>query len=206
MNEFDGIENNEGQDTSPEVKQEEKSSVDFDAYKNVRSDMFKYKDRARSLEQELAQLRADAEAREQAELERQKNYEELYQREKNARESLKSEVDAERARLQRSQKLHAVRAELPLKKPEYAEKFIDLDAISIGEDGTPDRNSVAEAVEFFKREYPELLSNVGPRSLPATAPKPTNRPDPNDVGFKEFASMSPDQRKLWIAQQIKARK
>lgn len=130
------------------------------AFTEVSNDMHKFKSKAKEATARINELEAAAKSREEADLKSQSKWEELYNKEKKAREVLEADNKTQRERNQLNEKKSALKAELGNVKDVYL-SHANLDAIEIQEDGTVSSESVLEVANAFKTEYPELIPSSG---------------------------------------------
>ena len=99
---------------------EEQKFVPATAYKEVSSDMHKFKNRYREAEAKATELEQRLKSIEEEKLKEQQRFEELYEREKAERERVEQEKNKEKELYLRSVKLSALKSELGGKvKDEY---------------------------------------------------------------------------------------
>ena len=150
-------------------------------------------ERARRAEEELAQLRAEKEARDAEQLAAQKRYEELYNSEKAKREAAEKANSEMTQKQVEASKRAALTKELGgLKKDEFL-SFADLKSIRMNDDGSVDTDSVRDVATKFRQAYPELLAGKAAPGMGNVAPA-----DPNPPKEKPLAEMSTAElRALW---------
>lgn len=158
------------QPTKESASSEEKKFVPVTAYKEVSSDMHKFKSRAREAEAKANELAERLKAIEENTLKEQQKFEELYEREKAEREREAAERMREKELYLRSVKVSALKNELGGKvKDEYV-SFANLDAIEIREDGTLSSESVQSVANAFRQEHPSLIATDSAVNITGTAP------------------------------------
>lgn len=156
--------------TSDNGEQSESDYVSARAYKEVSSDMHKYKSKNKDLEAKLNQLLAEREAQERSQMEEQGRWRELAEREAKARAEAEMSLQAERQKFVSANKQSAVINKLGgFKKKEYA-SFIDTSNIEIDDRGLPTEESVEREVNRIRQELPELLLAKSTPKLPSEAP------------------------------------
>lgn len=171
---------------NPPVVEETQDVISKDAYKKVSSDMHKYKQEAREMAAKLAEIQAEQEARDRAALEEKEQWHTLYKKAEKKLKDIENERITEKTKFIESHKVNAVLQNLGgFKKTEY-NKFIDVNNIQVGDDGSVDEQTVASEVERLKREYPELIKAKPVAPLPSAASKGFNA--------KSVTDMTPDER------------
>jgi hypothetical protein len=149
----------------PEVNEEK--LVSSKAYSEVKTDMLKFKEQKKVLEQELEKLKADEQVRKEAEQVKNGEFQKLADQYKLKFEEAESKREAELKRVLDLQKIHTLDKELGgFHKPEYSRIAVKLDAIKMTEDGFVDQESVKAEVERIKREHPALLKQSSHAKLP----------------------------------------
>ncbi len=171
------------------VVEEKKTEVDYaKAAEDYRADMFKFKDRAKSLESELAKMRSESEAVERQNLERNEEWKELYEREKLAKDKAVTDLVDKTDKYIKSGKINAVVQQLGgFKKSEYS-KFIEANNIDINENGTFSDESLQKEVDRVRQLYPELL-----KTHKATSTMPSNESVTHSPAPVSLGKMSKDQ-------------
>lgn len=167
------------EETVPEV-------VSKEAYSRVSSDMHKYKQDAKAALAKLADMQAEQEARDKSVLEEKEQWHTLYKKAEKKLKDIETERVTEKTKFIESHKVNAVLQNLGgFKKTEY-NKFIDVNNISVADDGAVDEQSVFSEVERLKKEYPELIKAKVVSPLPSNASR----------GFapKAVKDMSPEER------------
>lgn len=137
------------------------------AYAEVAADMHRFKQAAKEAAEELARIKADREAAENASLVENNKWKELYEKTEKKAADERASLAAERESLNASRKKAAVLAAIGgFKKSDY-ETFIQLSAVAMGEDGQVDSESLKVEAARIQASYPELLSpRVGSPALP----------------------------------------
>ncbi len=155
-------------------------TVSYKTYQEVLTQRKADQKKARDLQAQLDAATADKAATEEARLAEQKQFETLYQKEKVEREKLATQLAQMSARQVESAKVAAVKAALGgVRKDDYT-KFFDLDAVQLNDDGTADAESVKQAANKFRQNYPELvataskgrMANEAGRGIDPGPPKP----------------------------------
>ena len=160
--------NNNNEDSTQESSNE---VVSKKAYSEVSKDMLKYKQEMKALQAQLAQVQADKEAADTAQLQEKEEWHQLYKIAETKLSTLAQERDAERNKFITFHKVNAVVEKLGgFKKPEYT-KFIDTNAIEIDENGSVIEDTVLSQVERIRKEYPELIKQSQKQELPNAAPR-----------------------------------
>jgi hypothetical protein len=119
----------------------------------------KFEEEKAAMNARLAELEAAQKAREEAELSAQKRFEELAKmREDEAKaakketEKMKALFQAREKELELEKKKQLVLSKVQFKRPEYAEKFLDLEAIDLS-----DSAKFESYVATLKNEYADLI-------------------------------------------------
>ena len=115
-----------------------------------------------SLAQQLEQIR-------KTELEKQGEWQQLYEQEKERANLLEDGVKEREQKMLDIHKLHAVSEHLRFRKPEY-KTFIDKNSIIMDEHGKIDTDSLSAEVERVKQFHSELLDKDVKSILPNNAP------------------------------------
>ncbi len=156
--------------TQTESNPEEKQFVPVKAYKDVSSDMHKFKNKAREAEAKANELAERLKAIEENTLKEQQRFEELYEREKVERQKEQEERQNEKALYLRSVKISALKDELGGKvKDEYL-SFANVDSIELQEDGTLSSESVQNVANSFRQAHPGLIAKDSAVNITGTAP------------------------------------
>lgn len=156
--------------TQTDSSSDEKKFVPVTAYKEVSSDMHKFKQRAREAEAKATELAERIKAIEENELKKKQQFEELYEREKAARETIENERLQEKELYLRSVKISALKNELGGKvKDEYL-SFADINSIDLKEDGTLSSESVQNVANAFRQAHPGLIAKDSAVNITGTAP------------------------------------
>lgn len=157
------------------------------ALEDYKSDMFKFKERAKQAEQLAKQLQSEKEVIEREALVKKEQWKELYEKERVAKESAVKELENKSQQFVDSSKINAVVQRLGgFKKDDYA-KFINASNIEVTEQGTLDETSLSAEVDRIRQLYPELLKASPSAVLPSEAPKPQS------IKPKSLSSMSKDE-------------
>lgn len=159
-------------------KEQEKMHTDK-AFRQVSDDMHKYKQANKDLQAQIDQMRTEREEEKRQAMEKNQQFEELYNAELKRNEELVKQLAEKDSNFITVQKLNAVKDKLgQFKKPEY-NKFIDTSRIIVDNDGNIDQSTVDNEVNRLKQEYPELIKVKVASKLPDEAPesgKSTEKP------------------------------
>ena len=118
-----------------ESSQKQDEFVKRQAYEEVASDMIKYKHQRKELQARVNEYEAKIKAIEENKLVEEKRFQELYEREKQAREQAEAARNKEKDLYIRSVKMSALKSELGGNvKDEYLQ-FASIDSIEVSEDG-----------------------------------------------------------------------
>lgn len=142
---------------SDESSQKKEEYVAKKAYEEVTSDMHKFKSKAKAEQARVNELEAKLKAIEEAKLVEDQKFQELYEREKQAREQAEQDRNKEKDLYIRTVKLSALKGELGGNvKDEYLQ-FANVDRIEVGEDGTLSSESVRDVANSFRQDHPTLV-------------------------------------------------
>ena len=144
------------QTPSQPTEQTENKFVDKSKFDGVLTDLYKQRDSNKSLQARISELESKIQAQDSAELESQKKYQELFQKEKEKHTDTLNKFKQLENNFVTQQKQTYLASKLQVSKPEYL-KFADLSKIEINSDGTIDTNSVDRVVNEFKNSHPELI-------------------------------------------------
>lgn len=163
-----------------DAEMEQEEVVSRDKYIDVSKDLHKFKDQARKLKQELADLKAQQEAERMEEMREKQEWEKVAEIERQEKENLRKELDSFQNKLSFSQQLKAVERFVGGFEDADAYKIIEeqIKAISM-ENGKPSTDEVEKLGNFIIQNKSYLLKNKSPRDLPNDAPNQPNL-DPND--------------------------
>ncbi len=171
-----------------QVETENKAEVDYaKAAADYKADMFKYKDKAKSVEAELAQMKAEKDATLKLNLEKNEEWKTLYQNEIAAKETAIADLKDRTTKYMNSSKINAVSQAVQFKKAEYA-KFVNTESIEVNENGTFNADSLNKEIDRVKQLYPELLKTHSPDAKMPTDAATKHRPE-----SKSLNKMTKDQ-------------
>lgn len=149
---------------------EGKDQVAYETYRKVLSEK-KAKDAAlEEAKAKLAEYEAKEKERAEAELKAKEDWKTMLAlREKELAEA-KGEAEKLKSERVQGMKLDAFLQTMQGKIEHKFWGFIDLEEVKVGPDGKIDQMSVTQAVENFKKQYPELIkTGAGPKT-PAESP------------------------------------
>jgi hypothetical protein len=126
------------------------------AYEEVNKDMHKFKSRAKDAEAKAAEAEAKLKAIEEDRLKQDQKYQELYEREKKAREVEATARKKDRDLYLRGLKLSALKAELGNVREEYL-SHAAIDEIEVQENGSLSSDSVRSVANKFRQDHPTLI-------------------------------------------------
>jgi hypothetical protein len=149
---------------------DEKKFVPVDAYKEVSSDMHKFKNRYREAEAKANELAERLKSIEEDKLKEQQRFEELYERERAEKEKIAAERRQEKELYLRSVKISALRNELGGKVKDQYLSFANIDSIELKEDGTLNSESVQNVANSFRQEHPGLIAKDSSVNITGSAP------------------------------------
>ena len=115
-----------------------------------------------SLSEQLEQIR-------KTELEKQGEWQQLYEQEKERANLLETGIVEREQKMVDIHKMHAVAEKISFRKPEYR-TFIDKKAIVLDENGKIDNESLNAEVERVKQFHSELINKDIKSNLPNSAP------------------------------------
>lgn len=184
--------------TDPSGNGEPKQSVAYETHQKLLGEKKKLGEKLTTIEQELESLRAKDRERENAELEKQKNYEQLL---RNREEELKKAKEAltsiETERLQ-ARKLDAFLRTLG--NGTLDERYwglIPIDEIVIDPATRQvDEMTVTKAVELYRKSYPETIKRAHVPGMPSNAPQGT----PGKLTVEEWKNLPPKEKKARIGE------
>ena len=153
--------------SAPEV------GIDPKAYKQVSSDMHKYKQQAKEAKMEAERLKADLEAQQKAKLEEQNRFEELYRKAEEEKTSLLQERQREKQLFTDAVKKSALKTELGGNIKDAYLNLADYSKIELNEDGSLNSESVRQVANSFRQDHPALVPSPVSGNINAVAP-PTN--------------------------------
>ncbi len=151
-----------------EQKQEE--FVKRSAYENVSSDMHKFKSKAKDSAARVAELEAKIKTEEESRLKEQNDWKQLYEREKQEKDDLKSVGEQQREEYVRTVKLSALKSELGGNVKDQYLQFAEVDGVQLNEDGTLNSDSVQLVANKFRQEHPTLVGKQGNLNITGPAP------------------------------------
>lgn len=144
------------------------------AYEETAKDLHKYKKLAKEAEARLAQVEAEKAIAEQAEMEAQGKYKELYHKsEEEKLELLKREKAKAEEAIDSFIDTNITTLIGGWKNSTYV-RFINRDNVERGEDGYPLKESLQKEADRIKQEMPELIAVSTNSQMPSGAPKDIN--------------------------------
>lgn len=163
--------------------------VRLSAYEEVKTDMFKYKDKSKQAAAELNELKAQLKAIEEEKLKETQSYQELYEKAKQEREELEARYQQEQISNQNARKRAALKNELGNVRDEYL-NHANLNAIEINDDGTISPDSVKAVANQFRQDHSVLIptenSNQITNQAPASGQVVLNKPKSlSEMSFEE---------------------
>jgi chromosome segregation ATPase len=154
------------------------------AYGEVSSSMHKYKSELKDTRARLNELEEEKRAAEKEALAEQGKWEELYNKNQEELTAVKNERANEQDKFVDYHKKNSVLNKVGgFKRDEY-NKFIDVNAISMNEDGSIDNASLELEIDRIRQTYPELLKEGSGTKLPNSAPQS------NDMGTVDASELS----------------
>jgi hypothetical protein len=141
------------------------------AFVEVTADMHKYKSKLKETEAKLNQKTEEVESLNRERMEAEKQYKELYEKERDDKVKALEQNKVERKNFLDSHKINYLLQELGgVSKTEYI-KHANLNAIEVNEDGTIDQKSLKKEADRFRQEHSVLLKNFKLQTPPNEAPK-----------------------------------
>lgn len=141
------------------------------AFVEVTADMHKYKSKLKETEAKLNQKTEEVESLNRERMEAEKQYKELYEKERDDKVKALEQIKVERKNFLDSHKINYLLQELGgVSKTEYI-KHANLNAIEVNEDGTIDQKSLKKEADRFRQEHSVLLKNFKLQTPPNEAPK-----------------------------------
>lgn len=139
------------------IEEKQEDTVAFTTHKKLLGQFKQTQKSSRDQAARIAELEADRDNTEKAQLEQKQEYKKLYENALSKISTMETEsVEKEKA-LVNEHKRRALERELGgLRKSDYF-KFADLSNIVIADDGLVDENSVKFEANRYRQEFPELL-------------------------------------------------
>ena len=156
---------------------EKPESVSYETHQRLLDQRKRDKQRADAAEAERDRLKQESEDAEKDRLTKQNEFKTLYETEKAKREKAESTLSDLSKNQVLASKQNALKAELGGIKQEYL-SFAKLEEIVMGEDGTPDMESVKKVANQFRKDHISLLPTKEGASLPNEAARGTGLPLP----------------------------
>lgn len=129
------------------------TETDYNNLVTMKDDMLKYKDKMRETETKLEALIEEKSKAEKDQLEKEKKFEELYEREKKEKVDMQIKINEQEI----TSALQIKALELGIVKAEYI-KLIDRAQIKRNDD-TGELSGIDEVLKSFKEQHPSLFSN-----------------------------------------------
>jgi hypothetical protein len=160
---------NEAEATTKTSESEKEAFVARSAYEEVSKDMHKYKTTNKELAAKLNELEARVKAQNEAKMQEEKRFEELYQKEREERMRAENALKNTNEHYIKTVKMTALMRELGNIKPKYLQHAA-LDEIIVHEDGSLSSESVVAVANKFRQENPELVPHANVGNLNDVAP------------------------------------
>lgn len=149
----------------------DEGTIDKKTYLTVSKDMHKYKDEAKNLKAQLAKIQADQEAANTIKLKNEEKWKDLHLQSESKNAQLLKELQDTKNKFSNFHKINAVVSEIGgFLKNDY-NKFINVEAIEMDEEGNIVEESVKKEGERLRKEYAELLKKTAVAAPDAPAPK-----------------------------------
>jgi hypothetical protein len=179
--------NSEGSAEGMEQDVPSKDSVAYDTYRKVLAEKKKRDLEVKDLADRLSQYETTFKQREEEELRRKGELEKILTMRDQELNQTKSKLSELIEMQTNTVKLTTFLDSLGAKVPKKYWDMLPLNQIQLDESGEVDKGSVQKAIEYFKREYPEVIqSEAGPKVSPVS---PTTASiDSKADQIKRFAS------------------
>lgn len=185
---MDAGSDNKGTDnTKLASEQADEKFVPKNAYEEVSKDMHRFKSKAKEAEAKAAELEARMKAIEEAKLIEEKRFEELYQKERQAKEDAENALKRTNEHLMKSVKMTALIKELGGKINSKYLVHADLNAIVVRDDGSLSSESVTSVANKFRQENPELIPSISAGNLNDVAPSQDTVTQKEQVNFENMS-------------------
>lgn len=179
--------NSEGSAEGMEQEVPSKDSVAYDTYRKVLAEKKKRDAEVKDLSDRLSQYEMTFKQREEEELRRKGELEKILTMRDQELNQTKSKLQEVLEAQTNAVKLTTFLDALGARVPKKYWNMIPLDQMHEDESGELDRGSVQKAVEFFRREYSEVIpSEAGPKVSPVSPT--TAAVDSKADMIKRFAS------------------
>jgi len=186
------------QDKDIKIENEAKEEfVSKKAYQDVSTDMHKYKTDLKETKALLNQIQAEQEAVKKEALAEQGRWEELYNSNQSELDQIKQERDSDKNKFVDYHKKNSVLQKIGGFKRDDYNKFIDVENVSMNDDGSLNEDSLMNEVDRIKQEYPELLKSASNTKLPNDAPKG------NEVGPQDANKLQGHEKVQYLKSLIK---
>lgn len=160
------------------------------AYEEVTTDMHKYKAQAKAERAKAIELESRMKASDDERMKEQQKWKELYEREKQDRETMEAQRKVDRETFLQNTKLSALKTELGGKIKDAYLVHAALNEIESNEDGSLSPESIRTVANKFRQEHPSLIP-------PATTNQITNQAPgqgPAPVVTKPLSQMSYEEK------------
>lgn len=188
-----------GSESSEEISngaKEEAKTVAFKSYQKSLDQEKAAKAKARELEAQVNEYQAKLEAMENEKLAEQGKWKELAEKEREKAEQRAKELEGERSRFLEYHKKQAVIGALGgFKRDEYA-SFINVESISVDENGVPSKEGIEAEADRIRANHPELLKSNVSGSLNPEAPSVADQGVSKDYSQMTEAEKLQAKRKL----------
>lgn len=164
----------ESKDQSQVETNQEPKFVPAKAYQDVNQDMHKFKSRAKELEAEVNQYKAQFEALERQKLEESGKWKELAEINLEKLQKLTQEREQEKLAFVNTHKKQAVITALGGFKNDSYASFINVNGISVDEHGNPNPEEIRAEADRIRANHSELLKSTITGVLNPNAPAVSN--------------------------------
>lgn len=164
--------------SNPESSPKGNDQVSYESHKKLLDEKKSLQGQMREMQKQIELFAQREKERETKALETQNNYKELYERTKEEREQLKTQMEARDARILEEMKKREFLSRLggKLRDPSYM-NHVDLSKIIADpKTGEIELDSVENAVQDFKKRHAFLIESSTPINTPTARPGATSAP------------------------------
>lgn len=182
-------EEKQNQTPAPDETAEPKT-IAFDVYDVTKRDMLRYKAEMKDLKTQLATIQEQQSLAETKKLEEKQEWEKVAKKYQAELEQLKNEKLEMTQKWTNSHKIAAVSGAVGgFIKNEYASFAVNPDNIAM-ENGTIDKESLAQEIDRIRREHPTLIKSAQAPNPDAPNPNRNKAPDLDSLSYEELASLA----------------
>lgn len=172
MSEDKGVSDATVVDSDPIIENKD-AQVSLKAYENVTKDMHKNKQKAKSLEAENNELRAQMKAQDEQKMQEKQQWKELYEKREAELVQAQKEAKDKDELYTRSSKLAALKQEIGGNIRDEYLQFAELSDISIT-DGIVDKDSLLDVANSFRKKHGPLIPQSDNVNITGQAPNSSN--------------------------------